>query len=201
VISVTQITLEPDFYTVVVEYISGYGSLEEDKDYIISLIDLQGAGGAVPTKTSDLTNDGENGVNPFITLEDLPPSSSILTALPFSTDHLSTTNNQYAIGDVVYYLGNVYRCIATNDSIVPTATSYWVIIGPGFPIVQQPIDWSSTSGNNQILNKPAIPSITGLVPYTGATQDVNLGEFGLSTFTNIEPCVACAETTYPIITK
>ena len=40
VISVTQIELEPDFYTVVVEYISGYGSIEEDKDYIISLIDI-----------------------------------------------------------------------------------------------------------------------------------------------------------------
>lgn len=39
VISVTQIELEPDFYTVVVQYISGYGSLEEDKDYVISLID------------------------------------------------------------------------------------------------------------------------------------------------------------------
>jgi hypothetical protein len=40
VISVTQIQLEPDFYNVVVEYISGYGSLEEDKDYVISLIDI-----------------------------------------------------------------------------------------------------------------------------------------------------------------
>jgi hypothetical protein len=27
----------------------------------------------IPTKTSDLTNDGEDGVNPFITLEDIPP--------------------------------------------------------------------------------------------------------------------------------
>ena len=84
VISVTQITLEPDFYTVVVEYISGYGSLEEDKDYIISLIDLQGGNENIPTKTSDLTNDGEDGVNPFITLEDLPPSASTLTEVLFN---------------------------------------------------------------------------------------------------------------------
>lgn len=181
VVSVTQIALEPDFYTVVVEYISGYGSLEEDKDYIISLIDLQGGSGDIPTKTSDLTNDGEDGVNPFITLEDLPPlPPNILSALPFTTDHLAITNNQYVIGDVVYYLGNIYKCLANNDSIIPTSTLYWENVGPGFLIVQQPIDWDSTSGNNQILNKPAIPSITGLVPYTGATQNVDLGVFEIT---------------------
>ena len=36
-------------------------------------------------------------------------------------------------------------------------------------------DWNATSGVAEILNKPTIPSIAGLVPYTGATQDLNLG--------------------------
>jgi len=36
-------------------------------------------------------------------------------------------------------------------------------------------DWNATSGDAQILNKPTIPSITNLVPYTGATTDVDLG--------------------------
>jgi len=36
-------------------------------------------------------------------------------------------------------------------------------------------DWNATSGDAQILNKPTIPSIINLVPYTGATTDVNLG--------------------------
>jgi hypothetical protein len=40
-------------------------------------------------------------------------------------------------------------------------------------------DWNATSGDAQILNKPTIPSITGLVPYTGATADVDLGTFHL----------------------
>ena len=40
-------------------------------------------------------------------------------------------------------------------------------------------DWNSISGDSQILNKPIIPSITNLVPYTGATSDVNLGEYGI----------------------
>jgi hypothetical protein len=40
-------------------------------------------------------------------------------------------------------------------------------------------DWNATSGDAQILNKPTIPSVTGLVPYTGATQNVDLGEYEL----------------------
>lgn len=38
-------------------------------------------------------------------------------------------------------------------------------------------DWNASSGDAQILNKPTIPSITNLVPYSGANQNVNLGEY------------------------
>ena len=41
-------------------------------------------------------------------------------------------------------------------------------------------DWNATSGVAEILNKPTIPSITGLVPYTGATQNVDLGTYNLT---------------------
>ena len=41
-------------------------------------------------------------------------------------------------------------------------------------------DWNATSGDAQILNKPTIPSISGLVPYTGATADVDLGNNDLN---------------------
>lgn len=40
-------------------------------------------------------------------------------------------------------------------------------------------DWNATNGDAQILNKPTIPDVTGLVPYTGATADVDLDTFGL----------------------
>jgi hypothetical protein len=40
-------------------------------------------------------------------------------------------------------------------------------------------DWNATSGDAQILNKPTIPSIAGLVPYMGATANVDLGTFDL----------------------
>ena len=81
-----------------------------------------------------------------------------LLALPFTTDHLSSTGNQYLIGNVVWYNGNVYRCIANNDSILPTNATYWTNLGAGFPLVEQPSNWNATSGNNQILNKPTIPA-------------------------------------------
>lgn len=108
--SVTQIILEPNFYTVVLEFVDGYGNLVEDKSYAFQLIRfgqdapsgvtsvtgnivdntdplnpivtqvqsdwnaVSGLGAilnkpTIPTKTSDLTNDGEDGVNPFISQE------------------------------------------------------------------------------------------------------------------------------------
>ena len=85
-------------------------------------------------------------------------TTGTLVALPFTTDHITANGNPYVIGDVVYYLGNVYRCIAGNDSILPTNATYWTNLGAGFPLVQQPADWNATSGNNQILNKPTIPA-------------------------------------------
>jgi hypothetical protein len=51
---------------------------------------------------------------------------------------------------------------------------YWTNIGVGYPIVQQPSDWDSTSGNNQILNKPTIPTQT-----SDLTND---GEDGVNPF-------------------
>jgi hypothetical protein len=104
------------------------------------------------------------------------------TAIPFSTDHLSATGNAYAINDVVYYLGNLYRCIASNDSILPTNATYWTNLGAGFPLVEKPADWNATTGNNQILNKPTIPAtivedVTATAPLSstgGTTPDISI---------------------------
>jgi len=82
----------------------------------------------------------------------------VMTAIAFSTDHLTSTGNQYVVGNVVWYNGNIYRCIAANDSILPTNTTYWVNLGAGFQTIERPIDWNATSGNNQVLNKPTIPA-------------------------------------------
>jgi hypothetical protein len=70
IVSLVENIDEPSFFDVIVEYKTGNGSMVEDKDYLISLVTIPG--GDIPTKTSDLINDGEDGVHPFITAEDLP---------------------------------------------------------------------------------------------------------------------------------
>jgi len=104
-----------------------------------------------------------------------------LSALPFTTDHLSATNNQYVVGDLVWYLGDVYRCIASNDSIIPTSTLYWTNLGAGFPLVQQPADWNATSGNNQILNKPTTPTLQEVTDAGNTITDGTGGNLSLNT--------------------
>ena len=81
-------------------------------------------------------------------------------ALVWDDNHLSSTGNPYMIGDIVYYLGSIYRCIAQNDSVLPTSTLYWTLLGTGYPLRQSPSDWNATDGDNQILNKPPIPTLT-----------------------------------------
>jgi hypothetical protein len=87
----------------------------------------------------------------------------VMTAIAFSTDHLASTGNQYVIGNVVWYNGNIYRCIANNDSLLPTNTTYWTSLGAGFQTIERPADWNATSGNNQILNKPTIPVLPATI--------------------------------------
>jgi len=153
---------EPNFYNASFELIEGNGVLKLNKFYAFSVYpDLPTIFVPGDYDLSEFTN---TSIDPFARVSDIP-TSNILSALPFSTDHLAITNNQYTIGDIVYYLGDVYRCIASNDSIIPTSTLYWTNIGAGYPIVQQPSDWNSTSGNNQILNKPTIPTLTGATNY------------------------------------
>lgn len=45
----------------------------------------------IPTKTSDLINDGEDGINPFITLADIPASTGIQHATAAGTDTYTAT--------------------------------------------------------------------------------------------------------------
>jgi nitrogen fixation protein len=65
--------------------------------------------------------------------------------------------------------GAIYVCTdATEDSAV------WEL-----QVTQVNSDWNATSGVAEILNKPTIPDVTGFVPYTGANQNVDLGEYEL----------------------
>lgn len=227
---------ETEFYNVSLSYISGNGALEEDKDYLITLID---AAGLNITSTSQLLNDGEDGINPFISLTEVPPIPSIdgLATVIYvdqqdllkvdkvagkelsSNDFTNTLKTKLdGIADGAEVNVNADWNAVSGDaqilnkpaipSISGLATVEYVdqkdalkvdkITGKGLSTndyttseqtklagiaegaeVNVNADWNATSGDAQILNKPTIPTITGFVPYTGATSDVNLGEFGV----------------------
>ena len=86
--------------------------------------------------------------------------SGTLSSTEYDVNHNSSFGNQYVVGDLVWYNGNIYRCIASNDAIIPTNASYWVLVGAGYRQRQTPADWNATTGDSQILNKPSIPTAT-----------------------------------------
>lgn len=86
---------EPNFFNVTLSFIDGNGSMNEDQDYIISLV-LDKYDQPV-TNTSQLINDGEDGVHPFITAQDIPPSASTLQEV---TDNGNTTTNTISTGNI-----------------------------------------------------------------------------------------------------
>jgi hypothetical protein len=76
----------------------------------------------------------------------------------YNANHTTATGNQYVVGDRVWYNGNVYRCIANNDALLPTNTTYWTLVAVGYRLRQTPVDWNASTGDFQILNKPTIPA-------------------------------------------
>ena len=76
----------------------------------------------------------------------------------YNVNHVTATGNPYLVGDRVWYNGSVYQCIANNDAINPTNTSYWTLVAVGYRLRQTPVDWNATTGDFQVLNKPTIPA-------------------------------------------
>lgn len=72
----------------------------------------------VPIKTSDLTNDGEDGVHPFITLQDVPQGT-------FTTDTTVSLSGgklwlgRYPTGTVVQTAGKTYQQVLQTAAVEP----------------------------------------------------------------------------------
>jgi hypothetical protein len=101
-----------------------------------------------------ITDNGDGSV----TFDAVGGGATVLVSTEFNVNHTTATGNAYAIGDRVWYNGNVYACIAANDAILPTNAAYWTLQGAGFRLRQTPVDWNASSGDYQILNKPTIPA-------------------------------------------
>ena len=158
------------------------------------------------TNTSELTNDGADGVHPFITAQDLPPSqvnsdwnatSGVAQILNKPTIPAEQVNSDWNATSGKAQILNK----PTIPSISGLATVTYVdsqdalkvdkIAGKGLSTndftntlktkldgiqdgaeVNVNADWNATSGDARILNKPTIPSISGLATITYVdTQD------------------------------
>ena len=135
------------------------GSGGSGKGYGIEL-QTNGVDNVVQTKLNLV--DGTN-----ITITDLGNGSVSIDSVGGTSDYVSTaynanhvtaTGNPYVVGDRVWYNGSVYQCIANNDAINPTNTTYWTLVGVGYLLRQTPVDWNATTGDFQVLNKPTIPA-------------------------------------------
>jgi hypothetical protein len=154
-----------------VEFIRGNGFLNFNEPFLFGLLDRKVEYGDLnnaPTNLSEFTNDVG-----FITIDDIPTTS--LLALDFSP-HASFYGNEYKAGDVVYYLGRIYKAKFNNDSVLPEVggNTYWEDLGTGLRLRQVNSDWNSTEGDSLILNKPNIPTKT-----SDLTND---GEDGVNPF-------------------
>lgn len=138
-------------------------ALINDSGYI-TLADIP----AFNTSDYDLDDFTNTSADPFVRISDILPSSTNLsyTASPTQGSVNSDTGN-----DAIIPLAN-----NTNAGLFsPEEKNKLDGIQVGAE-VNVNADWNATSGDAQILNKPTIPDVSGYVPYTGATQDVNIGE-------------------------
>ena len=88
-------------------------------------------------------------------LIDTPTIPTLHLTAPELTGRSDQYTNEYQVGDVVFSGGNIYRCLAQNSGIPVSDPVYWELIAPGYKIRQQAVDWTATTGDYQILNKPS----------------------------------------------
>lgn len=95
--------------------------------------------------TFDSTGGGGTGA-PYVSTE-------------WNANHTTAFNNEYKVGDRVWYNGSVYACIANNDGINPSNPAYWSLQSVGYRLRQTPVDWNADEGDFQILNKPTLATV------------------------------------------
>ena len=108
-----------------------------------------------------------------VTIEGTGGGATNLTPTQTATNF---TINSDTGTDATIPLGNGTLAGATINDYTTTEKNKLAGIASGAE-VNVNADWNATSGDSQILNKPTIPIVTGFVPYTGATANVDLGEY------------------------
>jgi hypothetical protein len=95
----------------------------------------------------------------------------VSSALPWASTHTSANGTQYNVGDLVYSSGNIYRAIATNDSIAVGNTSYWALVGTGYRLNIDLHTGLSTKVSSVTAGIAGADQITNIVSLTQAEYD------------------------------
>lgn len=112
----------------------------------------------IPTNTSDLTNDGDDGVHPFLATDDVATVAtsglySDLTGTPTIPTKTSDLVNDGADNTSTYVEADELATVATSGSYNDLLNT------PTIPAAQVNSDWNSNSGVSQILNKPTLATV------------------------------------------
>lgn len=179
-INEVDITVNQNVITVNVTRTTGSGGVESvNGETGVVVLDI-------PTQTSDLTNDGENGVDPFITLKDIPgnlilypttASSDIGGYFKLVTDIEDADYNTTAV-DV-----STGAITTTNQLISSLASSAGVLIGnPGIVNITvvgniKRVSGTGTATFNYEVYKRSSVGVETLVSTSGDTLPVSLGTY------------------------
>ena len=167
------ITPNPNFYDLTLEYVGGFGNITQDLYYDLTFFRTEGSTPPViPTKTSDLINDGEDGIHPFITAQDIP--DALIFTSPLVDTAGTITINQSGLSSDGYLSSIDWNTFNDKQD---------ALLGTGF--VKSTAGVISYDTNTYYLaSNPdgfiTSAALTDYVPYTGATQAVNLGAYNLT---------------------
>jgi hypothetical protein len=152
--------------TTLTGFVAAPGTITAADSVLTALQKAQGALDAVPDKTSDLTNDGDDTVNPFINATDLP----------VNTDDLNNNGDD-----------GINPFISATD--LPTLTSQFTndgddtvnpfINATDLPTKTSELTNDGADGVNPFISAAAV--VGGYVPYLGATGNINIGIHSITT--------------------
>jgi hypothetical protein len=164
-----------NFYNLNLQYIGGNGTITRDTYYNLSNFVLS-SGENIPTKTSDLINDGEDGINPFI---------SSLALIDYAQESWVTSNFYPLTGNPSNFITSaaltpylLSTVAASTYFPIPTGTTSQYVRGDGslatFPTASTPtLDQVLTAGNTSLLDA----KIGVLYGYDNPSSDYGTMEF------------------------
>lgn len=161
VINIEEYLPEPNFFQVTLEYVTGNGSIEEDRDYLISLIDVLSGDTVTPT-LDQVTTAGDTTGNSIILTNPYTLDYTLtntLTSLNSYFTFVSPTQTEYTADYAGYgiMLNNQFEGIVKDIQIYDSNIS---------------LNWNNGTLYSSILNETT-PSWSSIGTYYGSAGNVS----------------------------